>query len=421
MSDIAIRMEGLGKEFRIGRRRARYRTLRDTLADGAAGLGRRLRSGFGRTSNQRSASENVMWALRDVSADIPRGAVVGIVGANGAGKSTLLKILARVTEPTTGHAEIHGRVGSLLEVGTGFHPELTGRENIYLSGAVLGMRRAAIDRDFDRIVDFAEVEQFIDTAVKHYSSGMYLRLAFAVAAHLEPEILLLDEVLAVGDAAFQKKCLGKMSAAGKQGRTVLFVSHNMAAVRQLCTSAVLLSDGRLVRAGTSEDIVSAYLTSRPSVPASGEANEHGLALVTVSLHDAEEHAETGSVIFGRDYVFTMTIRAHAPLGRAALVVRIRDEMETLVSSLCTVEEGLDFFELDGLLEVSFSLPRVQLLPGRYAASVFVYRSNDATAYLEVVDALAFDVQPAIVHDAMWPYRKDHGLVRISESVRLSRP
>lgn len=208
-----------------------------------------------------SELDDTIWALRDVSFEIKQGEVIGIIGRNGAGKSTLLKILSRITEPTRGFAEIHGRISSLLEVGTGFHSELTGRENIYLNSAILGMKRAEIDKKFDEIVAFAEVEKFLDTPVKHYSSGMYLRLAFAVAAHLEPEILLVDEVLAVGDARFQKKCLDKMETVGKQGRTVLFVSHNMPAVTRLCKRVILLNEGKLEHDGSSHQVVSMYLSA----------------------------------------------------------------------------------------------------------------------------------------------------------------
>src|SRR5712691_3252284 len=227
VTDFAIRVEGLGKRYRIGERE-RYRALRDTIADAIKAPLRRLRSG------RPSLVDNTIWALRDVSLEVAPGEVFGVIGHNGAGKSTLLKILSRITAPSEGRAELRGRVGSLLEVGTGFHPELTGRENVYLNGAILGMRRSEVRRKFDDIVAFAEVEQFLDTPVKRYSSGMAVRLAFAVAAHLEPEILIVDEVLAVGDAAFQRKCLGKMESVGREGRTVLFVSHNMAAVTHLC-------------------------------------------------------------------------------------------------------------------------------------------------------------------------------------------
>jgi lipopolysaccharide transport system ATP-binding protein len=259
MSNVAIRVENLGKQYRIGGPQAPYKTLRETLSGMAAAPVRRIRSiGRGRLSG---GSDNIFWALRDVSFEVQTGQVIGIIGRNGAGKSTLLKILSRITEPTEGYAELRGRVGTLLEVGTGFHPELTGRENIYLNGAILGMRRAEIERKFDEIVAFAEVERFVDTPVKHYSSGMYLRLAFAVAAHLDPEILVIDEVLAVGDAQFQKKCLGKMEDVARQGRTVLFVSHNMAAVRNLCSQAILLRDGRAELAGPTDDVIAHYLAS----------------------------------------------------------------------------------------------------------------------------------------------------------------
>jgi len=259
MSNVAVRVEGLGKLYRIGGKQERYRTLRDSLTDAVSAPFRRARSLLHGQAYGAAGLEETIWALKDVSFEVHHGEVVGIIGRNGAGKSTLLKILSRITEPTEGYADVYGRVGSLLEVGTGFHPELTGRENIYLNGAILGMTRAEIDRKFDEIVDFAEVERFIDTPVKHYSSGMGLRLGFAVAAHLEPEILVVDEVLAVGDAQFQKKCLGKMSDVAGEGRTVLFVSHNMAAVRNLCLSAVLLENGSVGQTGDVNSVISTYL------------------------------------------------------------------------------------------------------------------------------------------------------------------
>lgn len=282
MSDVAIKCEGLSKQYRIGERES-YKALRDVLADAASApfrrareaLDRRPRTGDGNGSSSagprspvaghsstpgpRSSVPGLFWALSDVSFEVKRGEVLGIIGRNGAGKSTLLKILSRITKPTRGHAEIHGRVASLLEVGTGFHPELTGRENIYLNAAILGMRKAEVELKFDEIVAFAEVEKFIDTPVKRYSSGMYVRLAFAVAAHLEPEILVIDEVLAVGDAAFQKKCLGRMGEVARGGRTVLFVSHNMAAIRALCTRSVFLCEGKVAKIGEVSSVVSEYL------------------------------------------------------------------------------------------------------------------------------------------------------------------
>ncbi len=261
MNQLAIRVEHLSKQFQIGGPQERYKTLRDTLADAASAPFRRIHSLLKRANVRTPERSNTIWALKDVSFEVQRGEVIGIIGRNGAGKSTLLKVLSRITEPTEGYAELHGRVGTLLEVGTGFHPELTGGENIYLNGTILGMKRTEIERKFDEIVDFAEVERFIDTPVKHYSSGMYLRLAFAVAAHLDPEILIVDEVLAVGDAQFQKKCLGKMEDVANQGRTVLFVSHNMAAVRTLCTQTVLLRNGSVAGIGPTDQIIAQYLAS----------------------------------------------------------------------------------------------------------------------------------------------------------------
>ncbi|HET6370931.1 MAG TPA: ABC transporter ATP-binding protein, partial [Nitrospiria bacterium] len=272
MSDIAIRCENLSKQYRIGRME-RYKTLRDTLADTMFSPFRRLRSAFNGSGREKD-EDNLIWALKDVSFDVNRGDVVGIIGRNGAGKSTLLKILSRITEPTAGYAQIYGRVGSLLEVGTGFHPELTGRENIYLNGAILGMKRAEIRRKFDEIVAFAEVEKFIDTPVKHFSSGMHVRLAFAVAAHLEPEILLVDEVLAVGDAQFQRKCLGKMRQVGEEGRTILFVSHNMAAVRQLCSRGILLESGKMLYQGGQDKTIARYMETVSSVNGGRERDYH---------------------------------------------------------------------------------------------------------------------------------------------------
>jgi lipopolysaccharide transport system ATP-binding protein len=248
LSDVAIQCDGLSKRYAIGSRE-RYRALRDVIAETAANPLRRFRKN----------KADSIWALEDVSFDVPHGTAVGIIGRNGAGKSTLLKILSRITKPTNGHVRIRGRVGSLLEVGTGFHPELTGRENIFLNGAIIGMRKAEIVRKFDEIVAFAEVEKFLDTPVKRYSSGMYVRLAFAVAAHLETEILVLDEVLAVGDVAFQRKCLGKMNDLSHSGRTVLFVSHNMQAVRSLCTQAIWLEQGEIRASGTSAKVIEQYL------------------------------------------------------------------------------------------------------------------------------------------------------------------
>jgi lipopolysaccharide transport system ATP-binding protein len=259
MSENALELEKVGKRYHIGSTRTGHRSLQDIVAGTLVGPFRRAARLFGGASSP--DLDRTFWALKDVSLEVKHGEIVGIIGGNGAGKSTLLKILSRITEPTEGHGEINGRVGSLLEVGTGFHPELSGRENLFLNGAILGMRKVEIERKFDEIVAFAEIEKFIDTPVKHYSSGMYVRLAFAVAAHLEPEILLVDEVLAVGDTTFQKKCLGKMSEVSRSGRTVLFISHSMATVENLCHKGVLLSEGRVVFSGDMKQTVDHYLHS----------------------------------------------------------------------------------------------------------------------------------------------------------------
>ncbi len=257
----AISVKNIGKQYKIGAAESkfRYNMLRDVIVDTVSAPIRLVKAMVGKSDHRQN--QNYVWALRDVSFDLEEGKVLGIVGRNGAGKSTLLKILSRVTEPTIGTVSVRGRVGSLLEVGTGFHPELTGRENIYMNGAILGMKRAEIDSKFDEIVDFSEVTQYIDTPVKRYSSGMYLRLAFAVAAHLEPEILVVDEVLAVGDAEFQKKCLGKMGDVAQQGRTVLFVSHNMSAILRLTQEAIVLNKGQMIMRAPTQEAVDFYLSS----------------------------------------------------------------------------------------------------------------------------------------------------------------
>lgn len=306
MSDVAIQVGSVGKQYKIGQRE-RYKTLRDSLTDAFAALFRRIAErSFSSNDGGQQGDDNWIWALKDVSFEVKRGEAVGIIGRNGAGKSTLLKVISRITEPTEGEVIIRGRVGSLLEVGTGFHPELTGRENIFLNGAILGMKRAEIERKLDEMVAFAEVEKFIDTPVKHYSSGMYVRLAFAVAAHLEPEILLVDEVLAVGDAEFQKKCLGKMRDIAGEGRTVIFVSHNMAAVERLCHRAILLENGKIVQDGVAQQIVAAYLrsgiqqrgervwTDRAKAPGNNVARLRGVRALNAENQVAHEFKVTES-------------------------------------------------------------------------------------------------------------------------------
>jgi lipopolysaccharide transport system ATP-binding protein len=280
MSKVAIRVDQLSKQYKLGGHQQPYRTLRESLVKGITAPVRALRA---RRSGG-SKKEQLFWALRDLSFEINAGEVVGVIGRNGAGKSTLLKILSRITDPTSGTVDLYGRIGSLLEVGTGFHGELTGRENIFLNGAILGMKKFDIQRQFDRIVAFAEVDKFVDTPVKHYSTGMYLRLAFAVAAHLDPEILLIDEVLAVGDAAFQRKCVGRIGEVAEDGRTVLFVSHNMGAIRSLCRKGLVLDGGKVVYFGDIAKSTETYfrLTSNPSEAAESGSVRRGFAPITLA-------------------------------------------------------------------------------------------------------------------------------------------
>jgi lipopolysaccharide transport system ATP-binding protein len=386
MGDVVIRADGLGKRYRIGGPRSRYRTLRESLTGWLAAPLRRPAGGVGE-----------FWALRGVSFEVSRGEVVGVIGRNGAGKSTLLKLLSRITEPTEGEADIHGRVGSLLEVGTGFHPELTGRENVYLNGAILGMRRAEINRKFDEIVAFAEVERFIDTPVKHYSSGMYLRLAFAVAAHLEPEVLIVDEVLAVGDAEFQKRSLGKMGEVARGGRTVLFVSHNMGAVNSLCSRAVVLDGGRVAFEGAAAAGVAAYLelaraparagagTPAEARPGTGEWRFTATA-PTKPVFDPDEPKE-----------FTFTA-APTRLGAGS----------AYLSGLLVNEQGTTLTQFDSRLSgVSVHGPgpargRLKisspwLKPGRYSLDLYLCSPGGIIDLYE--EAAAFEVSPVL------PYRQ----------------
>jgi len=369
MSDIAIRVEGLSKQYRIGGKQERYRTLRDTLTDAFASPFRRAGKLLRGQATGAAELNEMIWALKDVSLEVKRGEVVGIIGRNGAGKTTLLKILSRITEPTEGYAEINGSVGSLLEVGTGFHPELTGRENIYLNGAILGMKKAEIERKFDEIVAFAEIERFIDTPVKHYSSGMYVRLAFAVAAHLEPEILLVDEVLAVGDAAFQQKCLGKMDDISQQGRTILFVSHNMGAIQRLCNSTYLLESGKIVMAGDTATVVNAYyesMSSQRDVAPSAERSFTGaMGFVTWwvnSNSEGEKHSHFTQEPC--DFCFQLVVRQLVRQGYFGIVMRSDDG--NLIWAMRSKDQDDGYVDLTpGTYTIRFSLPYLPLRPGKY--------------------------------------------------------
>jgi lipopolysaccharide transport system ATP-binding protein len=391
MSDVAIHVENLGKRYRIGERQ-QYKALRDTLADAvyvpfrvAATLLNR-RNGYNYSAPS-GLSETEFWALKDVSFDIRNGEVVGIIGRNGAGKSTLLKILSRITKPTEGYIRINGRVGSLLEVGTGFHPELTGRENTYLNGAIIGMRKKEIDQKFDEIVAFAEIDKFIDTPVKFYSSGMYVRLAFAVAAHLEPDILVIDEVLAVGDMAFQEKCLGKMQDVTQQGRTIFFVSHNMASIQHLCSRALLLKSGQISADGVPPEIVKSYLSesfgaqwsSRVSVrewpDRATKATSRGVArIVQFEITDGNGQL-TSAISLGGNVCFSIFAECYEPLIDPSFGILVHDEAGDPLLDLRSVHDGFRTGRVKGSVVVQVSLNTVGLYPGNYLLSPWIAASG----------------------------------------------
>ncbi len=400
MIKTAIRVEHLGKKYKIGRRES-YKTFRDAIANIASAPLRRLKQ----KSNSIKADE-YFWALKDVSFEVEPGEVVGIIGRNGTGKSTLLKILSRITSPSSGSVELHGRISSLLEVGTGFHPELTGRENIYLSGSILGMKRREIDEKFDDIVKFAEVDKFLDTPAKRYSSGMYVRLAFAVAAHLEPEILLVDEVLAVGDASFQKKCLSKMQSVGEEGKTVLFVSHNMSAITRLCPRTILLDMGSVMHDGPSPHVVSSYLRSGVGSTAARE------------WHDIIKAP-------GNDIVRMMAVRVRNENGEIAESIDIRRpigiemEFKVLKSGHVLVpnysffnEEGINVFVVNdhdpnwqrhprpkGHYSSTAWLPGNLLSEGTMIVSAAINTMNPVKIHIFERDAVAFQVVDSLDGDS----------------------
>lgn len=392
MSDLAIRVHGIGKQYRLGELRTDYRTLKETLTAGARRAGSLLTSP--RAGRKR---RELFWALRGISFDVVQGDVIGIIGGNGAGKSTLLKILSRITQPTEGDAWIYGRVGSLLEVGTGFHPELTGRENTYLNGAILGMNRGEIDRKFDEIVDFAEVARFIDTPVKHYSSGMYLRLAFAVAAHLEPEILIVDEVLAVGDASFQRKCLGKMGDVAQQGRTVIFVSHNMDAVQRLCSRCLLLERGRVTQEGSPDDVIAKYLSrdrgwggpgSAISLVDADRAGSGGVRFMAARYGGSDESVG-GHPVTGGPFECSVEIESDSSRMVESLSLSIRTPGGTLLVNADVISLGRPVPLHRGPNTVRFHIDALHLNPGRYIVGLWV-----ADASLIALDyiAEAFEIE-----------------------------
>jgi lipopolysaccharide transport system ATP-binding protein len=382
-----IKVERLSKTYRLGPRQSARPTLREALTG-------KLASPMARASQREGAEERLVRALHDVSFEVTQGEVVGLIGRNGAGKSTLLKILSRVTRPTSGYADIYGTVGSLMEVGTGFHPDLSGRENVYMNGALLGMKRAEIARKFDEIVAFAEIERFLDTPVKHYSSGMYLRLAFAVAAHLDPEILLLDEVLAVGDAAFQNKCLRKMREVSRAGRTVLFVSHNMAAVQQMCNRVFLIQSGKLTEEGAPSSIITRYLADA-SLAENGDfdlsnhpARLPGCAPVISRL---TLYGDDGSPTMrfnpeGR-MIAEILIQPQTPIKEPRIALAIEDSTGQRITTVATYFQDSRIPDISAPSRIRCTLPPLRLGSGRYLLSVSI-----ANKYQGMIDGL---------HNAAW--------------------
>jgi lipopolysaccharide transport system ATP-binding protein len=365
-----IKVENLGKEYVIGGRERTNATFYDALSSGLAAPFRRLRSLGGHVE-----PEERFWALKDVNFEVHEGEVVGIIGRNGAGKSTLLKILSRITAPTKGKAKIRGRVASLLEVGTGFHPELTGRENIYLNGAILGMSRAEIRRKFDEIVEFAGVEEFLDTPVKRYSSGMYVRLAFAVAAHLDPDILLVDEILAVGDIAFQRKCLGAMQSLAGSGRTVVFVSHNMSAVERLCTRVVVIDAGRISFIGSTVESISTFMSSVSSlsevVPLTGSLGR--VLEIRLLKINSQMAAERTRVRPSTEVIIDLELSLSTAVPRAKVIISIcRDDQKIINLHDVAVPTDLP----SGATHIRGTLPPYFLSPGDYSVSVLCFSASD---------------------------------------------
>jgi lipopolysaccharide transport system ATP-binding protein len=414
MSDVAIRAAGLAKRYRIGARQARYKTIRESLTESLAApfvhLASAVARAVSRDGGARADGDPHIWALKDVSFEIGVGEVVGIIGRNGAGKSTLLKILSRITEPTAGQVEIFGRVGSLLEVGTGFHPELTGRENIYLNGAILGMPRREIHKRFDEIVAFSEVEAFIDTPMKHYSSGMYMRLAFAVAAHLEPDILLVDEVLAVGDAAFQKKCLGKMGEVARAGRTVVFVSHDMAATGGLTRQCIWLDGGRISAQGATPEVVERYLgaaLARRAVqaPDLGSYRRAGGGDASVRITAAwvnARQAELPAVEMGEDFSIMLQLDLARAIHGAHVACVLKDSQGRRAVTFFSPDHSFTLSAPPGRHLLELRVRGLPLAPGHYLADLGVTQSTGTAAYDVILDYPLFEI---VTDQQVLPWRE----------------
>lgn len=397
MTDIAIRAEHLAKQYKIGAMTSRHDTLRDQLVDSLRSLLRR--------NGQFSRSKEVIWALKDVSFEIKQGEIVGIIGRNGAGKSTLLKILSRITEPTEGHAKIYGRVGSLLEVGTGFHQELTGRENVYLNGAIYGMTKVEVERKFDQIAAFAEVEQFLDTPVKHYSSGMYMRLAFAVAAHLDPDILLIDEVLSVGDLAFQRKCMEHAKSLQKRNATVIFVSHNMFAVTAICNRVIYISDGQIHFDGPPEEVIQLYeketqLAPLPGAKGNGRANpsENPISITSIGLFD--ESGKSSRVFdYGDRMRMRLTFEVPDKIRNPNFVIAFIRSDNVACCNYNTAMDGFPIPSLSGEGTIEVLTPPLKLVAELYTIHVLVWDTEFQRRYFAQETGTTFHVRHPLLSSA----------------------
>jgi lipopolysaccharide transport system ATP-binding protein len=418
MSDVAIRVEGLGKKYRLGAHAQPYNTLRASLADVAAAPLRVASRLTRRPSTEGEGGRHPeFWALKDVSFEVRQREVLGIIGRNGAGKSTLLKLLSQITAPTKGCIKMKGRVASLLEVGTGFHPDLTGRENVFLNGAILGMAHADITRKFDEIVAFAEVETFIDTPVKHYSSGMYLRLAFAVAAHLEPDILVVDEVLAVGDAAFQKKSLGKMGSVAHAGRTVLFVSHNMPAISSLCHRAILLQAGRQAMSGSATSVVASYLAAGAEAPSERVWRDVQSAPgnAKARVHAVRVRDASGDLAMQIDIDSQMTIEVEYwtlvpnTVLNVTLSLFTADGTYVLSSPSMTDTAWYQRPHLTGLFRSRCTIPAQLLNQGRYTVTVLLVE-NGCTIIAQLDEVVSIDLTDPGAHRGGY-FGHWHGVIR----------
>ncbi len=397
MYDTKISVDNLGKYYNLGQKQTKHETLSGRFFN----LIRQPVENFKKLKNQAAIPDeqdqrkNGIWALRDINFTVKNGEILGIIGRNGAGKSTLLKILAKITRPTTGHIEIWGRISSLLEVGTGFHRDLTGRENIYLNGAILGMRKREIEKKFDEIVDFAEIEKFIDTPVKRYSSGMKVRLAFAVAAHLEPEILLVDEVLAVGDAAFQSKCLEKMDVVSKSGRTILFVSHNMGAISQLCSRCLVIRNGKLVAQGKPDEMINWYLSSLNPKNVDGKLNisperlgDGRLSFIDAYIEDQHKN-QTSKPISGEKISIVVKFQAKSSIQKVTFLKTIYNHFGIPVAHFTVESHGYKFNIKKGAGTVRCTIPRLPLPLGRYRIDLAAF---DESGRLDsITGALYFDI------------------------------